>query len=197
MNIRSAAQIIRDSVSMDQILSLYGYHPKHGFMVCPFHGDKDASLRVYKGSAGWHCFGCGKGGSVIDFVMEHEGCSFPIAVKAIDHACHLNIMNPYENPQDEEIRHRIQKAFDNFAEAVYSYLDALSWEIEARQRIRIESVKAAEAKKREHPEEMTAEDYMIILTWRDESEYDDCKAERIEQFRKEVEEWRRKARRVK
>ena len=86
MNIREAGQVIRDTVRMSDILNLYGYKTRRGFMVCPFHGDRDASLKVYEGTGGWHCFGCGRGGSVIDFVMEHEACDFKMAVRAIDRA---------------------------------------------------------------------------------------------------------------
>ena len=66
MNIKTAGQVIRDSVTMDTVLSLYGYRVKHGFMCCPFHGEKEPSLKVYQKTGGWHCFGCGRGGSVID-----------------------------------------------------------------------------------------------------------------------------------
>ena len=48
MNIKEAAQVIRDSVTMEQILSLYGYKTKRGFMKCPFHDEKTASLKVYE-----------------------------------------------------------------------------------------------------------------------------------------------------
>ena len=54
MNIKQAAQAIRDTVTMDQILQLYGYTTKRGFMRCPFHGEKTASLKVYRGTGGWH-----------------------------------------------------------------------------------------------------------------------------------------------
>ena len=40
MNIKMAGQVIRDSVTMDTVLSLYGYRAKHGFMCCPFHCEK-------------------------------------------------------------------------------------------------------------------------------------------------------------
>lgn len=196
MDIRSAAQMIRDTVSMDQILALYGYQPRHGFMVCPFHGDRDASLRVYKGNSGWHCFGCGKGGSVIDFVMEHEGCDFRTAVRAIDHACNLSLMDPHEHPMEAESRQQVQIILDMFTESVNSYLDALSWEVEALQRIRMHQVKAAEEKRKEHPEDMTDADYMIMLTWEEDSKYDDYTAEKINNLREEVAAWRRKARRT-
>ena len=118
MDPKTAGQIIRDSVTMDQILSLYGYRARHGFMPCPFHGEKIASLRVYKGTGGWHCFGCGKGGSVIDFVMEHEGCDFIMAVKAIDHALGLQLLenrNLFEirkRKKEQELYDQVKAAFD-------------------------------------------------------------------------------------
>ena len=40
---------------------------------CPFHEDATASLIVTPAKNLWHCLGCGKAGSVIDFVMAHEG----------------------------------------------------------------------------------------------------------------------------
>jgi DNA primase len=181
---------------MEQITDLYGYRVKHGFMVCPFHGDRDASLRIYKGTNGWHCFGCGRGGSVIDFVMEQEGCAFPIAVRALDQTFHLGLMDPYENPQDAEIKHRIQRAFDQYAAAAEKYLDTMAMQIEIRQRIRMEKAKSAEEKRATDPGNLTMEEYIAITTWRDESEQDDYRMEQIDSLRKEVEAWRRKARRT-
>ena len=57
---------------MEEVARHYGVEPgRSGFMRCPFHrGDHTASLKIYPGAGGWHCFGCQKGGSVIDFVME-------------------------------------------------------------------------------------------------------------------------------
>lgn len=51
---------------------MYGFQPNHaGFIPCPFHqGDRTASLKLYTGTKGWHCFGCNRGGSVVDFVAE-------------------------------------------------------------------------------------------------------------------------------
>lgn len=57
---------------MDEVARHYGFEPNRaGFMRCPFHqGDHTASLKIYAGDRGWHCFGCNSGGSVIDFVMR-------------------------------------------------------------------------------------------------------------------------------
>ena len=37
--------------------------------LCPFHEDRHPSFHVYTDTNSWHCFGCDKGGSVIDLVM--------------------------------------------------------------------------------------------------------------------------------
>jgi DNA primase (bacterial type) len=43
---------------------------------CPFHNDGSPSLYIYKGGHRWYCFGCGKGGDVIDFVRELHRVDF-------------------------------------------------------------------------------------------------------------------------
>ena len=193
MDIKTAAQTVRDTVDMDTILSLYGYQPKRGFMVCPFHGEKTGSLKVYKGARGWHCYGCGRGGSVIDFVMEHEGCDFATAVRAIDHSCRLGLFRSDENPFKSEDRKRMQEWLDDFTEAAYAYCDALRNNIEAEQTRLVSEMKAA----RDKPtQDRTWEEGMALLTFDDESQYNEYRLEQIEAFREEVATWRRKARRA-
>lgn len=53
---------------------------RQGYARCPFHGEKVGSLRVYPGDGGWHCFGCHKGGDVIDFVREYHGLTYAQAL---------------------------------------------------------------------------------------------------------------------
>lgn len=197
MDPKSAAQVIRDTVTMDQVLDLYGYKTRHGFMVCPFHGDTDASLKVYKGTGGWHCFGCGKGGSVVDFVMEQEGCDFRTAVAAIDKALRLGLTDPEEDPYEAEKVRRMQQWFDSFVAAVNAYLDAVRMKIEADMRIDLARLKELEMLQRMEPPQLTAADYDFISQWSDEAKYNEYRLEKIEELREEVAAWRRKARRVK
>ncbi|MEW5701710.1 MAG: DNA primase [Candidatus Zixiibacteriota bacterium] len=49
--------------------------------LCPFHTEKTPSFTVHPDRQFFHCFGCGKGGDVFTFLMEHEGWSFPEALK--------------------------------------------------------------------------------------------------------------------
>ncbi len=51
------------------------------FGLCPFHNEKTPSFSVNQGMQIYHCFGCGKGGGVVNFIMEIENLSYPDAVR--------------------------------------------------------------------------------------------------------------------
>ena len=101
------SQEIRQRVSLSDVLSRYGFQPdRRGYINCPFHpGDRDASLRVYKDNT-WHCFGCHKYGSVIDFVMEMEHMDFRQACLHLDRMYDLRLM---ADQMDERQRRAAQK----------------------------------------------------------------------------------------
>lgn len=61
------------------------------FGLCPFHGEKTPSFSVSPRKQIFYCFGCGVGGSVIDFVMQYENYSFQEAVKALADNAHIDI----------------------------------------------------------------------------------------------------------
>ena len=197
MNIKMAAQVIRDQVTMDEILGLYGYRAKHGFMCCPFHGEKAPSLKIYPGTGGWHCFGCGRGGSVIDFVMEHEGCDFRTAVNAIDQQLRLGLADPYENPMDARSQQRMQNLLDNFMDAVDEYCDEMLRWIERTQILNYKKMFRLEELRQTDIQKISAKDWDFILTFKEEDEYNDYIKEKIEDIREEVKSWRREARRKK
>lgn len=79
------AQRVKEVVSVRNLLELNGIQVnRHGFAICPLHGDRDASLKVYGGSRGWVCYGCHKGGDVINLAMELYGMSFADAVRRLN-----------------------------------------------------------------------------------------------------------------
>ena len=51
------------------------------FGLCPFHSEKTPSFSVSPDKQMYHCFGCGKGGGVINFIMEIENLGFRDAVE--------------------------------------------------------------------------------------------------------------------
>lgn len=91
------------------VFSAYGLPPnRSGFVQCPFHqGDRHASLKVYsENKTGWHCFGCGAGGSVIDFVMRYFGVDFREACSRLNEDFHLGLTD--RKPTRAELSARFQ-----------------------------------------------------------------------------------------
>jgi len=65
--------------------------------LCPFHNEKSPSFTLNEDKGFFHCFGCGKHGSVFDFVMETEGLNFPEAVEKL--ALEAGLQIPEQSPQ--------------------------------------------------------------------------------------------------
>lgn len=74
------------------------------FGLCPFHSEKTPSFSVSPDRQIYHCFGCGKGGGVINFIMEIENLSFPEAVEFL--AKRVGMPIPEEENSAESKRRR-------------------------------------------------------------------------------------------
>ena len=73
------------------------------FGLCPFHGEKTASFSVAPDKGIYYCFGCHKGGGVINFVMELEGLSYPDAVRNLAKRAGMEV------PEDEQYQSRYKQ----------------------------------------------------------------------------------------
>lgn len=73
------------------------------FGLCPFHGEKTASFSVAPDKGIFYCFGCHKGGSVINFEMEIEGLSYPDAVRALAKRVGMEV------PEDAQYQNRYRQ----------------------------------------------------------------------------------------
>ncbi len=73
------------------------------FGLCPFHGEKTASFSVAPDKGIYYCFGCHKGGGVINFQMEVEGLSYPDAVRALAKRAGLTV------PEDDQYQSRYRQ----------------------------------------------------------------------------------------
>lgn len=79
------AEQIKSLVTIQEVAEHYGFHPNRaGYICCPFHNEKTPSLKLYGGQRGWHCFGCGASGTVIDFVMKLFDIPFRQAILRIN-----------------------------------------------------------------------------------------------------------------
>lgn len=75
------------------------------FGLCPFHNEKTPSFSVSPDKQIYHCFGCGKGGSVINFIMEIENLSFPDAVAFLARRAGMEV----PDDGDRETRNRRER----------------------------------------------------------------------------------------
>ena len=91
------------------------------FGLCPFHSEKTGSFSVSPDKQIYYCFGCKKGGGVINFIMEEENLSFPDAVRFL--ARRVNMPVPEEEHSDESrLRSRILSLNRDAARFYYEQL---------------------------------------------------------------------------
>lgn len=76
---------------------------------CPFHGEKTPSFKVNPAKGIYKCFGCGKGGDAISFVMDIESLSYPEAIRSL--AKRFNVELEESNPEQrqEEVQRQSEK----------------------------------------------------------------------------------------
>jgi DNA primase len=68
--------------------------------LCPFHGEKTPSFTVSPSKQFYHCFGCGKNGNAIGFLMDHTGASFVEAVQDLAQQYGMIVPEDDRSPQD-------------------------------------------------------------------------------------------------
>jgi DNA primase len=70
--------------------------------LCPFHNEKTPSFTVSPAKGIFKCFGCGKGGNSVNFIMEHEHLSYPEALKYLARKYHIEIEEKELTKEDIE-----------------------------------------------------------------------------------------------
>ena len=70
--------------------------------LCPFHGEKSPSFTVSPSKQFFHCFGCGKNGNAIGFLMEHAGMNFVEAVKDLAQSYGLQVPEDEADPAERQ-----------------------------------------------------------------------------------------------
>lgn len=85
---------IKDATNIVEVVSEFVTLRKSGSNykgLCPFHDEKTPSFYVSPARGTCHCFGCGKGGNPVGFIMEHEQMTYPEALRWLARKYHIEI----------------------------------------------------------------------------------------------------------
>ena len=97
---------------------------------CPFHNEKTPSFWVSPDKQFYHCFGCGKHGTVLGFLMDHDHMAFPEAVEEL--ATRLGLEVPHEGAADNAPKRADEPLYDLMKEVARFYCEDLVREPRAR-----------------------------------------------------------------
>lgn len=123
-------QFIDELVARIDIADVVGSYvhltPKGGSLwgCCPFHNEKTPSFHVVPERQIYKCFGCGKGGGVISFIMEMENLSFPDAVRLLAQRAGLEVPDTGTDEAGRKKRARVLEANKQAARFYYNYLNS-------------------------------------------------------------------------
>jgi len=122
--------VLEDILSKTDIVEIVsGYIPvkkagRNLKALCPFHHEKTPSFMVSGERQIYHCFGCGAGGNVFNFLMQYERMDFPEAVEFL--ARKAGVALPERQPQDTKTANLITQLFSLNEQAASFYQDALN-----------------------------------------------------------------------
>ena len=124
---------IKEVLPISDILLSYGVEVKQkNKALCPLHNEKTPSFTIYPKTNTWHCFGCGAGGSSIDFVMAYCGLDSLDAAKKIDVDFNLGLFDYKPTPEEQhrlkeqqarqEADNELVKVFEGFINKAFNLL---------------------------------------------------------------------------
>ena len=89
--------------------------------LCPFHNEKTPSFTVSPSKGIFKCFGCGKGGNAVNFIMEHESLSYPEALRYLARKYHIEIEEKELTAEDIERQNERESmlVLSSYAERVF------------------------------------------------------------------------------
>mgnify|MGYP004592806365 FL=1 len=120
---------IKDAANIVEVVSEFVTLRRSGANykgLCPFHDEKTPSFYVSPGRGMCHCFGCGKGGNPVGFIMEHEQMTYPEALRWLAKKYHIEIQEEEESAEEIARRQRSESLLlvSEFAEKFFvSQLD--------------------------------------------------------------------------
>ena len=103
---------IRTTADIYEIVSEYVQLKKRGrnfFGLCPFHDEKTPSFSINMDKQIYKCFGCGKGGGTINFVMDVERLDFVDALKFLGNKYNINVEIEHNSKSSNDLFNQLYK----------------------------------------------------------------------------------------
>lgn len=125
---RATVEKILDATEIVDVISDFVTLRRRGanyIACCPFHNEKTPSFSVSPSKGIFKCFGCGKAGSAVTFVMEHEQMTYPEALKYLARKYGIEVHEQEESEEDtaDRLKRESMIAVSEFASKFYA--DAL------------------------------------------------------------------------
>lgn len=98
---------ILDAAEISDVVSDFVTLRKRGVNMlglCPFHNEKTPSFTVSPAKGIFKCFGCGKGGNSVNFIMEHETLSYPEALKWLAKKYNIEVKEEEETDEQKQLK---------------------------------------------------------------------------------------------
>jgi DNA primase len=100
---KETIQEIMDAARIDEVVGEFVSLKKRGanlIGLCPFHNEKTPSFTVSPQRGIFKCFGCGKGGNAVQFLMEHEQFTYPEALRYLAKKYNIEIEEKEQTPEE-------------------------------------------------------------------------------------------------
>jgi DNA primase len=90
--------------------------------LCPFHGEKSPSFTVSPVKGIYKCFGCGKSGNAVNFIMEHESMTYPEALKYLAKKYNIEIVEKEITPEERAVQNERESLYivSSYAQKYFS-----------------------------------------------------------------------------
>ncbi|HEX7365960.1 MAG TPA: DNA primase [Pelobium sp.] len=115
---------ILETALIEEVVGDFVHLKKRGSSLtglCPFHNEKSPSFHVSPAKGIFKCFGCGKGGDSVHFIMEHEKYSYPEALKYVANKYHIEVEETEVTPEFKQAQDRRESLYivSNYAASFF------------------------------------------------------------------------------
>ncbi len=124
----STIQLILETARIEEVVGEFVYLKKRGVNLiglCPFHNEKTPSFTVSPAKNLFKCFGCGKGGNSLKFIMEHEKFTYTEAIRFLAAKYHIEIEEKEMTPEEREAQNEKESLMAVTAFASQFFTDQL------------------------------------------------------------------------